>query len=338
MSSANNTPFQTLGKSAHVYDLFSKKGTMQNVERNRYPIGTLAESNKWGTKYIVMGEEVNEYGEQDCIQITYDDKGHEHLYLGRARILEPEQEFGIGIIRNSRKVYTPEEVADLTTKTLKAEEERRTAKEQADKERREAIERGREVAARLIPAGAKGLIVAVLKVDDSDPYSDYYNTKETDAHILAVTMHTRDLFPEMRKAAALFEHTKDLATADQSKEQRNRYTGGGGYYLGDWTGWRVRKEVFYKSGISDHDLELLGRGKHSLDVAPTVTQSEPVKVDGVTVRENEERDGVEIVFPAKPSDEVRERMKALGFRWSRPQGLWYAKRTAERLAFAQSLA
>jgi hypothetical protein len=270
MSSANNTPFQTLGKSAHVYDLFTKKGTMQNVERNRYPIGTLAESNKWGTKYIVMGEEVNEYGEQDCIQITYDDKGQEHLYLGRARILEPEQEFGIGIIRNSRTVSTPEGVADL--------------------------------------------------------------------RILAVTMHTRDLFPEMRKAAALFEHTKDLATADQSKEQRNRYTGGGGYYLGDWTGWRVRKEVFYKSGISDHDLELLGRGKHSLDVAPTAAQSEPVKVDGVTVRENEERDGVEIVFPAKPSDEVRERMKALGFRWSRPQGLWYAKRTAERLAFAQSLA
>lgn len=336
-SSADNTPFETLGKSDNVYSLFTKKGTMQKVERRRYPIGTVGQCTKYYTEYVITGEEVNEYGEQAAISIKDTEEG-EVLYFNSRRIVEPGEEFGICTVRKVGKVYTAEEVADLTARTIKQEEERRQVKEQAEKERREAIERGREVAARLIPQGAKGLIVAVLKVDDSDPYSDYYNTKETDAHILAVTMHTRDLFPEMRKAAAVFEPTKDLATADASKEQRNRYTGGGGYYLGDWTGWRVRKEVFYKSGISDHDLELLGRGKHSLNVAPVAEQAEPMKVDGVTVRENEERDGVEIIFPAKPADDVRERMKALGFRWSRPQGLWYAKRTAERLQFAKSLA
>lgn len=335
-SSADNTPFETLGKSANVYDLFTKKGTMQNIERRRYPIGTMGRCTKWDAEYVITGEEVNEYGEQAAIRIS-GDTGAEVLSFERRRLVEPGEEFGICTVRIGR-ILSAETVADLTARTIKQEEERRQVKEQAEKERREAIERGREVAARLIPQGAKGLIVAVLKVDDSDPYSDYYNTKETDAHILAVTMHTRDLFPEMRKAAAVFEPTKDLATADASKEQRNRYTGGGGYYLGDWTGWRVRKEVFYKSGISDHDLELLGRGKHSLDVAPVAEQAEPMKVDGVTVRENEERDGVEIIFPAKPADDVRERMKALGFRWSRPQGLWYAKRTAERLQFAKSLA
>lgn len=337
MSSENTTPFTTLGKSANVYDLFTKKGTMQNVERRQYPIGTVGRCTKYYTEYVITGEEVNEYGEQAAISIKDTDEG-EILRFDRRRMVEPSEEFGICTVRKPGKVLTPEEVADLTARTIKQEEERRNAREQAEKERQEAIARGREIAAKLIPPGAKGLIVALLKVDDSDPYSDYYNTKETDAHILAVTMHTRDLFPEMRKAAALFEPTRELATADTSKEQRNRYTGGGGYYLGDYTGWRVRKDVFYKSGISDHDLELLGRGKHSLDAAPVMAEAEPVKVDGVTVRENEERDGVEIVFPAKPSDEVRERMKALGFRWSRPQSLWYAKRTPERLAFAKSLA
>jgi hypothetical protein len=338
MSSANTTPFIALGKSANVYDLFSKRGNMQNVERRQYPIGTCAYSTKWSTDYVVTSEEVNEYGEQASISIKRNDQGDEVLHFDRARILEPGEEFGICIVRDVDKLLTAAEVAELTARTLKAEEERRNAREQAKKEREEAIARGREVAARLIPPGAKGLIMAEQEIDDSDPYSDYYNTKTVDAHVLAVAMHLKDLFPEMRKAAARFENTKHLADADKSAEHREKYSMGAGYYLGSRTGWRVHKVPFWSGAISDDALALIGRGKHSLDAPPQAPEVEAVKVDGVTVRENEERDGVEIIFPAKPSEEVRERMKALGFRWSRPQGLWYAKRTAERLAFAKSLA
>jgi hypothetical protein len=47
--------------------------------------------------------------------------------------------------------------------------------------------------------------------------------------------------------------------------------------------------------------------------------------DGVIIRRNPERQGIEVVFPAKPAEEIRAELKRLGFRWSRRQGLWYAR-------------
>ena len=52
-------------------------------------------------------------------------------------------------------------------------------------------------------------------------------------------------------------------------------------------------------------------------------------------RLNEEKHGVEIIFDAKPAEEIRNKMKAAGFRWGK--GYWYAKQTAERLALAEEL-
>lgn len=51
---------------------------------------------------------------------------------------------------------------------------------------------------------------------------------------------------------------------------------------------------------------------------------------------NEEKNGVEITFTAKPSEEVRTALKSAGYRWGR--GYWYAKQTPERLALAQTIA
>ena len=53
-------------------------------------------------------------------------------------------------------------------------------------------------------------------------------------------------------------------------------------------------------------------------------------------RLNEEKNGIEIVFEAKPAEDIREALKASGFRWGR--GYWYAKQTPERLALAQKIA
>ena len=61
--------------------------------------------------------------------------------------------------------------------------------------------------------------------------------------------------------------------------------------------------------------------------AATTTDSRPTG-DGVTIRRNLERQGIEVVFPDKPGEEVRAGLKRLGFRWSRRQGLWYARFSA----------
>jgi hypothetical protein len=70
--------------------------------------------------------------------------------------------------------------------------------------------------------------------------------------------------------------------------------------------------------------------------APTAAPIE--SPSGVTVRENSEKDGIEIRFPAKPAPTVIESLKAAGWRWSRFSSCWWHKRTSDALAFAHSLA
>jgi hypothetical protein len=69
--------------------------------------------------------------------------------------------------------------------------------------------------------------------------------------------------------------------------------------------------------------------------APLVQSSETN--ESITVTENDDRDGVEIRFTTKPSEEVLTELKANGYRWSRFNSCWYAKRSPETLAFAASL-
>jgi hypothetical protein len=59
---------------------------------------------------------------------------------------------------------------------------------------------------------------------------------------------------------------------------------------------------------------------------------------GVEVAENEGKDGVEVKFAEKPEQSVLEQMKTQGFRWSKFQKLWYARRSPETLTFAYGLA
>jgi len=50
--------------------------------------------------------------------------------------------------------------------------------------------------------------------------------------------------------------------------------------------------------------------------------------DGVIIRRNLEKEGIEVVFPARPDETIRAGLKRLKFRWSRRQGLWYARYNA----------
>ena len=52
---------------------------------------------------------------------------------------------------------------------------------------------------------------------------------------------------------------------------------------------------------------------------------------------NDQFNGIEISFEEKPSAEIREAMKNLGFRWHGVKKLWYAKKSDERMALALKL-
>ncbi|MGE5492650.1 MAG: hypothetical protein ACM31P_15345, partial [Actinomycetota bacterium] len=58
----------------------------------------------------------------------------------------------------------------------------------------------------------------------------------------------------------------------------------------------------------------------------------------LSVTLNAEHNGVELHFAEKPSPEIITRVKAMGFRWSMRQKVWYAKDSAIRRQFAERLA
>lgn len=57
-----------------------------------------------------------------------------------------------------------------------------------------------------------------------------------------------------------------------------------------------------------------------------------------TLTLNNNLNGIELKFDSKPSVEVLNSIKELGFRWHNKKKLWYAKQTADRLAKAKELA
>jgi hypothetical protein len=55
----------------------------------------------------------------------------------------------------------------------------------------------------------------------------------------------------------------------------------------------------------------------------------------VTLKRNEEKNGIEIRFPEKPSKEIRETLKGQGWRWSPIGECWYIKYEKQLLTWAE---
>ena len=64
---------------------------------------------------------------------------------------------------------------------------------------------------------------------------------------------------------------------------------------------------------------------------------ESVQCKGAEVRENTEQNGIEIKFDSIPSAEVREALKAAGFRWSKFNKVWYHRATEKNRAKAMEI-
>lgn len=183
----------------------------------------------------------------------------------------------------------------------------------------------REEARRRVPSWAKAAIVAELREDDSDSMSDYWGSKTLRRVIIGYSAHARDLFPELRKAAALFPETAHLADAPASAEHREKYSMGAGFYLKDGsrhsTGWQVAKERIYNGPESLSLAEFFDAPAPISAAAPAIsgraTISEHIHTKKgftmwiVSLAERVERDEF---------DRRRDAAKALGGWYSRPWG------------------
>lgn len=143
------------------------------------------------------------------------------------------------------KWKTPEQVQQLVKDAEEKQDQnvRKAAQERKEREARNEV--FYQDAEKRLPANAKAVIVAELVQNESDIMTDYFGSTTTRTVILAFSTHTRDLFPEMRKAALNFSETEHLYSAEPSAEHREKYSMGGGYYLKEGyrhhCGWQVSK-------------------------------------------------------------------------------------------------
>jgi len=98
------------------------------------------------------------------------------------------------------------------------------------------------------PAWAKACIVAEYETDESDLMTDYFATRTQTTVPLAWSRHTRDIFSEMRKAAATFKPTRHLGPGcDVWTARVVLSVPAPGYFV--WNG------MAFHDGDHDHDPE-----------------------------------------------------------------------------------
>jgi len=145
------------------------------------------------------------------------------------------------------QILSIDETIEIYAEALVKRNIEKRQKEQAEKERLELIEKGKELFKKYIPESAKALIIAASEVDDSDLMTDYFNIKTVETVILGYSEHTKNIFSEMRKYAGKIPETEFLKEDKKEYEHREKYSMGKGYYLKGrkTTGWSIYKEKKY---------------------------------------------------------------------------------------------
>ena len=102
------------------------------------------------------------------------------------------------------------------------------------------------------------------------------------------------------------------------------------------------KTDFPAGGFELEGLELTKAGEWVLHIKAKAEPQKPTppdapKGEGVVVRHNEEKNGIEILFPSMPSEHIRDLCKAAGFRWSRFSKVWYNRMSDRAEAAAEQI-
>lgn len=96
-------------------------------------------------------------------------------------------------------------------------------------------------------------------------------------------------------------------------------------YLIDPTDKRMKRELNkVKKAYQWHREQQGLTEKPKAEAKPQTSNPKPANASGAATL-NPAKKGIEIKFDGKPADSVRECIKAAGFKWSRNNGLWYAK-------------
>lgn len=228
-----------------VYRFDSQKGKLSPVNAGvALPLGSVIYNRHKMTPLVVVSETVGAEGQRTIEQ----NEARFEIELSRSTIEAESYRYELA----PGRLPLPE-VCALIAKREEVIRAAAIARQDASRRADEAHRRGLELINTKRPPWAQAAIVARFEVDASQIETDYFATTTKRTVLLAWSKNTRDLFPELRKAAARFPETAHLATPPPIEgrqtyppdEHREKWSMGAGYYLKAGhrysTGWKVEK-------------------------------------------------------------------------------------------------
>ena len=271
-----------------IYNINFGTGKLEAIDcndKNNLPVGTVLHlhgynepefvivekvgiDTKWGTgaKYRTLNIDDLNYGQHEASSLSW----------------ESEKKLGIHTAITER-VLTADEVRELISKAdiKKADQDTYRANAEIERARLEAT--GRELFKKHIPEGAQALIVAECHVDDSDLMSDYHGHTTKDTVVIGYSMHKKDLFAEMRKAASRIPETAHLGPGKGHFEPRvvigqDFCVDGSYYHKGSYSHWH---QDIDKSRYNDGPV--FATMAEAQDFIASKGPAYPISFDGVSI-------------------------------------------------------
>jgi len=177
---------------------------IDTVGKDNLPLGTKLYINGYGNTYVITGRK------NTAAYFAVNVETH------RIRIFEP---YALEFIKNKKdsriQVYILDDVEpnwlDLKAKALDLERKNIETKKLAAIENERILAEGEKLLTEKRPKWAKAVIIAYFESNVSDSMTDYFALTKGKIYILAWSKHKRNLFSEMRKAAAKMDETKHLS-------------------------------------------------------------------------------------------------------------------------------
>lgn len=205
-----------------------------------------------------------------------------------------------------------------------------------------------------VPEG-KMAVYLQMTYDDSDSMTDYFSPHASIGPGMLLGMVSRG--PKTEKIARhVLAKYPDLAKLNWKWNVENYSMGHGNYLQSDWTdhkepkhGYDGREEVTTRWEIEfwshKKEFDVYKDYPGNVGSSPTIAQ-EAAQVDLfdtpatptiATIQRNERHNGIEVTFSEKPDTSIIEGLKAMGFRWSGRQSLWYCTYSQDKLTKVKDL-
>ena len=194
-----------------------------------------------------------------------------------------------------------------------------------------------------------GMMAVKLEItfDDSHPQSDYFAPHRQIGSDLCLGLAQKGPKTE-RIARSILAKYPELNKYKFTWHVENYSMGHGNYLISEHTGIRMKRgaydgrqevETRFEIRFDTYAKEMYPYKNYSPSDAlqDSNDTGQAFQRMDVTMRLNDEKEGVELKFTEKPSEEIMASLRIAGFRWSRPKRLWYAKQNERTIAFAKKL-